>query len=92
MDANDLLLGHGGQSQWIDLTQVRLFGERQLLEIFLGLNVRKIDALELLRIEGRTLLQRLELLLDEENCSSVNSMGLPFRVAGCLVTLKTNRK
>ena len=65
MDANDLFLGHGGQTQRIGLTQVSLFGERQLLKIFPGLNVRKIDALEFLRIEGRTLLQRLELLLDE---------------------------
>ncbi len=62
MHAHDLFLGHGGQAQRVHLAQVGLLGEGQLLEIGLGLHIGKVDALELLGVEGRAILQGFELL------------------------------
>ena len=65
MDAHDLLVGHGLQAKRVGASQIVLFGKRQLLEIFLGLHIPKIDALEFAGVEVRTLFQRFELLFDE---------------------------
>ena len=65
VDAHNLFVGNGLQSQRIRLAQVGLFRERQLLEIFLRLHVGQVDALKFPRTERRAVLQRFELVLDE---------------------------
>ena len=62
VDADDLLLRNGSQSKRISLAQIAFVSERQLLEIFLSLDIAQIDALEPLRVERRTLFQRGKLL------------------------------
>ena len=64
MDAHDLLGRNGGDSQRIGFAQVALVGEGQLAEILGGLDIGQVDIGEFLRIERRTILERLELLAD----------------------------
>ena len=65
MDTHDLLFGHSRQTERVDLAQVRLLGKRELPEVVGSAHIGQVDPFELARIEGRAVLQRLELLRDQ---------------------------
>ena len=77
VDAHNLLVGHGLQAQRVHAAQIVLLGERQFLEILLGLDIGQIDVRELLGVEGRTVFEGFELLFDKAELLGRKFHGKP---------------